>query len=279
MNNPASDSSDTVRANIAVHSAMAQTYNEREPHFRPENRNAVRRVLSELAEQTGAGNLIDIGCGTGFILSLAHDLFAEVHGVDVTPAMMERVDLSPGNIHLTESRCERLPFDDGSFSVGTAYSVLDHLEDYQAALSEVCRVLVKGGMFYADLLPNRAFWSAVHESSVDSASRAPWLDREVQMYLRQQELVEADYGVDRELFIAAEPWKKPTRGIATEELRAAGMAAGFSEVHVTLQWYLGQGDVLHGEGAEAADQIRRYLDRAAPLTAHLFKYLRVIMRK
>ena len=34
--------SDVVAANVTVHSAMAATYNEREPHFRPENQAKVR---------------------------------------------------------------------------------------------------------------------------------------------------------------------------------------------------------------------------------------------
>lgn len=39
---------DVVSTNVAVHSAMATTYNERELHFRPENQQQVRNVLEAI---------------------------------------------------------------------------------------------------------------------------------------------------------------------------------------------------------------------------------------
>src|SRR5271166_6612239 len=99
-----------IQANIEVHTRLAATYEQTEPHFRPENRAKVRRVLEELRGRCGGGKLLDLGCGTGFMIGLAHDLFAEVHGVDVTPAMLARVDTSPGNIFLHTTPAEQLPF-------------------------------------------------------------------------------------------------------------------------------------------------------------------------
>ena len=82
-----------MRANIEVHTRMVDQYNS-EPHFRPENQAKVRKVLEELAARVGGGRLLDVGCGTGFMIHLAADLFEEIHGVDVTPAMMAKVDVS-----------------------------------------------------------------------------------------------------------------------------------------------------------------------------------------
>lgn len=271
--------SGTLAANIAVHSAMAKTYNDREPHFRPENRRVVRGLLEALRKEAGRGQLLDVGCGTGFILGLAHDLFDELHGVDITPEMLQRVDLTPGNIKLHHGRCEELPFADETFRVATAYSVLDHLENYDVVLREIGRVLEPGGIFYADLIPNRAFWSAIDQVVQSSVTSSPWVAREVEMFLRQSEMVESEYGVSRDAFIAAEPWKNPSRGISAEELRECGMRAGFADCQVTYEWFLGQGAILHGEGESQTEAIRRYLYAAMPLTQSLFKYLRVIMRK
>src|SRR3546814_19080872 len=95
--------------------------------------------------------LLDGGCGTGFIIHLAADVFEKIDGVDVTPAMLRQVDISRGNIAVHEARAESLPFPDCSFDAASAYSFLDHLEDYSAVLRDVARVLNSGGLFYIDM--------------------------------------------------------------------------------------------------------------------------------
>src|SRR5947209_7873210 len=104
--------SDIVRSNIAVHTKMAGSYVRDEPHYRPENQAKVRANLLRLAQQTGTGRMLDIGCGAGFVIDQARDLFDEVHGLDATRAMLDQVDLSSGNVTLHEGVAESLPFDD-----------------------------------------------------------------------------------------------------------------------------------------------------------------------
>ncbi len=154
-------SSTVVEANIQVHSRMAGTYNELEPHFRPENQAKVRRVLETLRARCGGGTLLDLGCGTGFIINLARDLFDQIHGVDVTQAMLDRVDRSSGNVTLHRAPAEHVPFPDGTFDMVSAYSFIHHTEDYWAVLAEARRVLKPGGICYVDLEPNKTFWDRV----------------------------------------------------------------------------------------------------------------------
>lgn len=150
--------SEVVKANVAVHTLMADSYNTNEPHFRPENQAKVRRNIEQVKQTTNGNRLLDIGCGTGFIINLAKDLFAEIHGVDITQAMLSKIDTSVGNITLHNTIAEKLPFEDGYFDVVTAYSFIHHLEDYRPVLSEVKRVLKPEGIFYIDLEPNKLFW-------------------------------------------------------------------------------------------------------------------------
>ena len=39
------DRQQAIRANIVVHTKMSESYNENEPHFRPENKAIVRSIL------------------------------------------------------------------------------------------------------------------------------------------------------------------------------------------------------------------------------------------
>lgn len=273
---------DVVNANVAVHSAMAATYNEREPHFRPENQQKVRTVLDHVSSQVQRGRLLDLGCGTGFIINLAKDLFDEIHGVDITQPMLDRVDLSGGNITLHNQRCESLPFADGHFDAATAYSFLDHLADYSVVLKEAFRVLRPGGMLYADLLPNKRFWDEVNlvgERDGVSGIAAPIVRREVEMLVSQHEQVEKEYAIDGQTFLAAEPWKTATRGISGRDFARIADDIGFSKVEISYEWYLGQGNVLHGQGERDADVVEQYLRNVLPVSESLFKYLRVLLTR
>lgn len=278
MNKSEDGREQTVAANVAVHSAMAATYNEREPHFRPENQAVVRAVLERIAAATGGGRLLDLGCGTGFVINLAKGLFNEIHGVDITLEMLNRVEKGGHNIVLHHGLCEDLPFENATFDVVTAYSFLDHLADYTTVLAEAHRVMRPGGIFYADLLPNRDFWEAVLRTEGGRGS-FPLVERELRMLKEQHLTVQTEYGIDAADFKAAEPWKNATHGIAADEIESAALRIGFAEVTVSYRWYIGQAKILHGRGSESAEMVDELLQEVLPLSRHLFKYLRVEMRR
>ena len=264
-----------LAANVALHSSLAGVYNEREPHFRPENRAKVRAIVETLADEVGGGRLLDLGCGTGFIIDLAHDLFADVHGIDITPAMLGRVDRSRANVHLHEGRCEALPFETGSFSAVTAYSFLDHVFDPAAILREAARVLRPGGRMYVDLVPNRAFWGAIAEAGRDGCfPRSPAIGRELEALDHKQAEIEREFGLAPGTFALAEPSKNIGRGMDAGEVLEQARASGFRDARVEPHWFLGEALLLHGPEAGDVAVIDRYLRGSLPVTLPLFKYLR-----
>ncbi len=263
-----------VTANQRVHSQLADQYNETEPHFRPENQAKVRRRLEELAAATPARErMLDLGCGTGFLLNLSHDLFKRIDGIDATQAMLDRVDLSPGNITLHQGVVEALPFDDGTFDFVTAYSFLDHLADHVPVLHEAARVLKPGGKLYVDLVPNRAFWNAVY-AAADAPRRPfdPIVEREINELVNHEQKLQEQFGIDPVDWQFAEPAKSGGKGFDAETLRAETDAAGF-DADIRFEWYLGQAVVMHGTSMEAAEIVDTHLRRLLPTSAHLFKYL------
>jgi ubiquinone/menaquinone biosynthesis C-methylase UbiE len=260
-------------ANIEVHTRMAERYNRDEPHFRLENQETVRRRLAAVRQRVPGGKLLDIGCGTGFIIHLAAKLFDEIHGVDITPAMMAQVRLDEGNIVLHQTPAEKLPFPDQTFDAASAYSFIDHIEDPAQVISEVARVLKPGGIFYVDLAPNRLFWDAVSGVLPSaSAELSDIVSREVGMVTANDKKVERDFGISADVFRKAEPGKEKG-GIDPEAMKAAMVGNGFSQCDVNFDWFLGQGAIMHGQSFADANLIEAYLRRAAPLTNHLFKYI------
>lgn len=264
---------DVRDANVLVHSKMAADYNEKEPHFRPENRAVVRARLEALRRDFG-GRLLDIGCGTGFILDLAADLFDEVRGIDLTPAMLARVQSRP-NVQVFQGDAAHLPFKDGEFDATSAYSFFHHLEDLRPVLKEVHRVLRPGGGLYVDLEPNRHFWRSIMSVKDQVTPQSDVLVQdEVASVCHTGDRVEQEYGIPVAVFDLAEYNKAITGGIDPEEFCALALEIGFTQAEATYDWFAGQGKVLHGVSAQAAEHVDGYLRRALPLSRGLYKYVR-----
>lgn len=265
---------DVIRSNISVHSIMANRYSE-EPHWRPENQAKVSRRLDELLPRE-RGRALDVGCGSGFLTSKLQARFESVDGLDATPAMMEKMERFP-NVNLHEGLAEALPFADNSFDMVCAYSFLHHLFDPNAALREMFRVLKPGGTIYVDLEPNRAFWNLM--TAIDRASEAkdlagsPTVRREIAATLYIEKKVELEFGIPHEIFRAAEYSKSVSGGFDAQTLKEGLSEIGFRTVSVHLDWFMGQGNVMHENSFALADQIGDFLQSIRPASDGLFKYL------
>jgi len=269
-----------INANIEVHTKMADKYNE-EPHFRPENQEKVKKRIKTIQESIGAKNLLDIGCGTGFIINLAKDLFDEIHGIDATQAMLDKVDLSSGNIVLHNAIAEKLPFDNDLFDMASSYAFIHHLEDYRMVLKEALRVLKTGGIYYIDLDPNKHFWKEMDnlEKKDNFNSYSKIVKKEINAVLHTDEQVMNDFGIEPDVFNNAEYTKSVLGGIDPEEFCQIAKDIGFAEATYEYDWFLGQGSVMHEQSFQEAESIDTYLKSVLPLSKHLFKYVKIILKK
>jgi SAM-dependent methyltransferase len=201
--------------------------------------------------------------------------------VDITQAMLDRVDLSSGNVRLHRCVAEALPFADATFDVVSAYAFVHHLKDYSMALREALRVLKPGGGFYIDLEPNRLFWQAMVRLE-QGAGASPYSDivlREIDAVLHRDDGVQDEFGINKETFNRAEYTKAVLGGIDPWEFRDECLRIGFRSCDVSFEWFLGQGAVMHQQSFEAAATVEAYLRRILPLTADCFKYLQFVLTK
>jgi SAM-dependent methyltransferase len=102
--------------------------------------------------------VLELGCGTGvFLPALANAVGStgQVVGLDHNPGFLEearqRVAATRASLVVTLEAADamRLPYPPASFDAVHVERVLMHLEDPDAALREVCRVLKPGGRFVA----------------------------------------------------------------------------------------------------------------------------------
>jgi SAM-dependent methyltransferase len=274
---------ETLEANKYVHSLLVETGEyQRSPHFRPENIAKVHALVVLLTADVNKAEsrAIDFGCGTGFMIDLMKDRFGEVHGVDITQAMMKEVDLSPGNVFLHEAMAERTPFVDDHFDFATAYSFMDHLFDVEDFLKEVHRVLKPGGVFFSGLNPNRDFIAAMDYAEQKAVMGvSPIVTREIKGALHNGDYYAENFGVDGAMLDKAEPIKALKKGFDAKEIYDLALDIGFSACRIDYDWFLGQGKVMHDQSFERAEQIHAYLSSILPVASPLYKYLNFIFTK
>jgi ubiquinone/menaquinone biosynthesis C-methylase UbiE len=273
--------SQVLQANKELHTKLADVYKETEPHYRQENRERVEKLLISLAKTAGNESLLDIGCGMGFIIDIAKQHFRRIVGVDITEAMLEKVNCESNtcDISVQISEIESMPFIDNSFDVVTAYAVIHHLHELRPAFSEVFRVLKPGGFFYTDTDPNFYFWEAMR-SLPESKNFSPIVQREYNAVWHKDKELEEKFGIPPEMLSVAETLKHDSGGFKAEDLESLLRSIGFSQVNVFYEWYIGEGHVIHSPAlSSCAEQIRGILNEQLPLSKHLFKYLRIMAKK
>lgn len=285
MTNRTNRTQEVIQANIAVHSKAAATYATSEPHFRPENIAIVEARLRAVVEATHAKSLLDLGCGTGFMIAIAKKMVGRVVGVDVTRAMLDQVDQSgPAKIELHEHDTGTFEPEPGAFDVVTAYSFLHHLFDIEPTLRVAAKALKPGGQFYADLDPNAHFWQAVTKLD-PNANYDRLVTREIEALTHNDEEIAQKYGLGDTVIKDAEYGKTATGGFEEEKLRAQLLAAGFAKVEIRYYWFLGQAVVVNEEGL--APEVQRanaarmdaVLQRTLPLSRSLYKYIGFVATK
>jgi len=275
---------DVEEANIRYHTTLAKEYDRTQPHFKPENQKQVETILKELSERTGGKSLLDLGCGTGFILFLAHPYFQELHGVDITPAMMEQANLkfkqaNIKNVKLCQASTDSLPFSDFYFDVITGYSFLHHLPILLPTLSESYRVLRKGGVFFSDLDPNFYFWDAIKKVAKEKdVSDLLKIDiNSICNMLQEVQALSQDLDVDT--IRKAEYIEGYEGGFKEETMKQMFFKAGFREVNLEYHWFWQEGRVIADLSVDSARYLERHLQLALPLTKNLFKYIRILAIK
>lgn len=121
-------------------------------------RRTAREVLGALPP-LGAGTLLDVGCGTGILLSLARARFPGARLIGAEPsAGMRGVaarTLAGQDVTLLAAPAEAIALPDASVDALTCLNVLHYLADPAAALREWRRVLRPGGpLIVQDYVPN-----------------------------------------------------------------------------------------------------------------------------
>jgi SAM-dependent methyltransferase len=103
--------------------------------------------------ERGARRVLDFGCGSGEVVALLRERGVDASGADV---FYEGADWEDPRLQrlLREDAVRRieadgrLPFDDRSFDLVISDQVFEHIDELEAAVGEIDRVLAPGGASY-----------------------------------------------------------------------------------------------------------------------------------
>jgi ubiquinone/menaquinone biosynthesis C-methylase UbiE len=147
---------DPKLANVLYHDWEAGSYDEKwSISFDERCIDYARDRFEYIAGRAGwpYGNVLELGCGTGFFLLNLKLAGVVEHGhvTDLSPGMVQVAQRNASRLGFeVEGRvadAERIPYDDGTFDLVVGHAVLHHIPDVEQSLREVLRVLRPGGRF------------------------------------------------------------------------------------------------------------------------------------
>ena len=111
---------------------------------------ADRTASLAVATVAAPGHVLDVGCGTGYLLqtlALRYQDAERLCGIDAAPLMIATASASGRDEHFrfTVGVAEKLDYPDATFDLVVSTTSFDHWTDQQAGLVECARVLRPGG--------------------------------------------------------------------------------------------------------------------------------------
>jgi len=145
------DASGSQDSNKRYYDAFAAGY---ERHRGKNDPGGYHELLDELESgyvaRFGTGrDVLEVGCGTGLVLTRVQSFARSAKGVDLSPGMLEKARAR--GLDVMEASATALPFADESFDVTCSFKVLAHIPDIEGTLSEMARVTRSGGYVLAEL--------------------------------------------------------------------------------------------------------------------------------
>ncbi len=157
----------------AMRDWYAQYYGERNTSRMCNDLTRARYVelLAGFEPYRKTGKLIDIGCGFGFFLSVAHAAGWEVYGTEIAESAwtyFDRLGLPGGRIF--KGDVAEADFPAASFDAATLIEVIEHVQDPARVLENIAELVRPGGLLYLttpnfNSLTRRLIgssWSVIH---------------------------------------------------------------------------------------------------------------------
>lgn len=110
------------------------------------------KIAKKYNDKFGPARVLDVGCGTGLLLSVFKEMGWDCVGVDLS-SWTERYAKQFG-FKFYQGRLEDLQLDSNDFDLVVSTSTLEHIADPLPHVKEIFRVVKPGGVAYFSGIPN-----------------------------------------------------------------------------------------------------------------------------
>jgi ubiquinone/menaquinone biosynthesis C-methylase UbiE len=121
---------------------LAATYDQR---FGAGSRTETGQALRQMIENSRAGRVLEVGCGTGHWLKLLAPVATSLFGVDSSVGMLRQARTKQIPACFSQGYGEQLPFADAVFEVVFCVNALHHFAAPETFIADAARVLSRGG--------------------------------------------------------------------------------------------------------------------------------------
>lgn len=186
--------------------------------------NIAAQMLKRMERPTETRRILDAGCGTGGSLTWLKE-FDAVYGIDHHVLALSLAQ-EGGHRRISRATVSSLPFAEGTFDVVTSFDVLYHVDvsDDVAALKEMARVMVPGGLLLFRLPALKWLGGSPHDRAVHTRHRYTRGEVTQKIQEARMEPVRITYA-NTILFLPAMLWRLSGRAIAAgkaSDLRLPG---------------------------------------------------------
>jgi ubiquinone/menaquinone biosynthesis C-methylase UbiE len=109
----------------------------------------------DLVRRYGEGKeILEVGCGTGLILTRVEEFAARATGVDISGGMLAKA--AARGLDVAQGSATLLPIASASVDVAYSFKVLAHVEHIADAMAEMARVVRPGGWVLAEFYNARS---------------------------------------------------------------------------------------------------------------------------
>ena len=120
------------------------THNEEYAEFLANwDANFYAKYADTLKPERAAGKALDVGCGVGQVVARLTEAGFEAYGVEVSEANIARAKKFCARCEVYDGK--RIPFADNFFDSAGALNVLEHVDEPEAFIKEIVRVVAPGG--------------------------------------------------------------------------------------------------------------------------------------